>query len=117
VVRAEHWRCAITARLTGSDRDLVDRAFRVAAVKGDEAVAEHTGTGDFPHAYIALLDEAQALLDALGRLAERLAAEDQPAEDTRRLTAIRDLLAHFDWEYHDRQLALEAIERIAEGGS
>jgi hypothetical protein len=38
------------------------------------------------------------------------------AEDTRRLNAIREVLKHFDWEFHDRQLALEAIERIVEGG-
>ncbi len=38
------------------------------------------------------------------------------AEDTRRLNAIREVLSHFDWEYHDRQLALESIERIADGG-
>ena len=37
------------------------------------------------------------------------------AEDTRRLDAIRGLLARFDWEHDDRQLALEAIERIADG--
>jgi hypothetical protein len=34
------------------------------------------------------------------------------AEDTRRLDAIRGVLDRFDWEHHDRQLALEAIERI-----
>jgi hypothetical protein len=38
------------------------------------------------------------------------------AEDTRRLDAIRGVLAAFDWEMDDRQLALEAIERIADGG-
>jgi hypothetical protein len=38
------------------------------------------------------------------------------AEDTRRLDAIRGVLAAFDWETDDRQLALEAIERIADGG-
>ena len=53
------------------------------------------------------------MLGALAAILERPAA---PAEDTRRLGAIRDLLAHFDWEHHDRQLALEAIERIVEGG-
>jgi hypothetical protein len=37
-------------------------------------------------------------------------------DDTGRMAAIRDLLAHFDWEYHDRQLALEAIDRIADPG-
>ena len=41
-----------------------------------------------------------------------LAAE---AEDARRLQAIRALVAKFDWEHDDRQYALEAIERIAEG--
>jgi hypothetical protein len=38
------------------------------------------------------------------------------AEGTRRLNAIREVLSHFDWEHDDRQLALEAIERIADGG-
>ena len=38
------------------------------------------------------------------------------AEDTRRLNAIRGVLAAFDWEHDDRQLALEAIGRIADGG-
>ena len=46
-------------------------------------------------------------------LGDLLAAHD---EDARRLDAIREVLSHFDWEYHDRQLALEAIERIADGG-
>jgi hypothetical protein len=51
---------------------------------------------------------AAQLLDAYVREAE--------TDDARRLREIRALLAHFDWEYHDRQLALEAIERIAEDG-
>jgi hypothetical protein len=38
------------------------------------------------------------------------------AGDTRRLDAIRGVLDRFDWEHDDRQLALEAIERIADGG-
>ena len=37
-------------------------------------------------------------------------------DDTRRLAAIRGVLAAFDWEHDDRQLALEAIDRIADGG-
>jgi hypothetical protein len=43
--------------------------------------------------------------------------EDQvaAAEGARRLDRIRGLLARFDWEHDDRQLALEAIERIADG--
>ena len=39
------------------------------------------------------------------------------AGDTRRLNAIREVLSRFDWEHDDRQLALEAIERIADGGA
>jgi hypothetical protein len=38
------------------------------------------------------------------------------AEAVRRLNEIRSILAGFDWEHDDRQLALEAIERIAFGG-
>ncbi|HEV8274891.1 MAG TPA: hypothetical protein VGQ26_04235 [Streptosporangiaceae bacterium] len=41
-----------------------------------------------------------------GVLAERQA-------ETSRLAEIRDVLAAFDWEHHDRQLALERIEQIA----
>jgi hypothetical protein len=32
-----------------------------------------------------------------------------------KLAAIRAVLAGFDWEFHDRQLALEEIDRIAGG--
>lgn len=46
-------------------------------------------------------------------LGDLLAAHD---EDARRLDAIREVLRHFDWDYHDRQLALETVERIADGG-
>jgi hypothetical protein len=42
----------------------------------------------------------------LGVLAERQA-------EASRLAEIRDVLAGFDWERHDRQLALERIDRIA----
>jgi hypothetical protein len=43
-------------------------------------------------------------------------AESGEAEDTRRLDRVRVVLARFDWENDDRRLALEAIERIVEGG-
>jgi hypothetical protein len=49
----------------------------------------------------------------LGVLAEQQARQQ---DDARRLADIRQLLGGFDWEYHDRQLALEAIERIVSGG-
>ena len=39
--------------------------------------------------------------------------DEQPADDdARRLAEVRAILAAFDWETDDRQLALEAIKRI-----
>ncbi len=54
------------------------------------------------------MHSAAQLLDAYVRDAE--------TDDARCLREIRDLLARFDWETDDRQYALEAIERIADGG-
>jgi hypothetical protein len=51
------------------------------------------------------------------QLAAVLAAVDGQADAEGRLARIRQVLAEFDWEFHDRQLALEEIQRIAEGGS
>jgi len=45
---------------------------------------------------------------ALGMLADRQA-------EAGRLAEIRAVLARFDWEFDDRQLALEEIDRIAGG--
>lgn len=57
------------------------------------------------------------LLAELADLAERLAdAAVLADEDVKRLARIRVVLARFDWEHDDRQLALEAIERIVDGG-
>jgi hypothetical protein len=53
-------------------------------------------------AYVEAFTTARYALDGLAALAERL-------------DGIRALLARFDWEHDDRQLALEAIERIADG--
>jgi phosphoglycerate-specific signal transduction histidine kinase len=36
--------------------------------------------------------------------------------ESRQLAEVRRLLADFDWEFQDRQYALEAIERIVTGG-
>jgi len=103
--------------LTDVDRDVIARARKLAAASGDGAVSEHTGETDPAMAYARAFGAARHLLAELASIAERLGgSEGQAAEDTRRLAAIRDVLGHFDWEYHDRQLALEAIERIAEGG-
>jgi hypothetical protein len=50
------------------------------------------------------------------QLAAVLAAVDGQADAEGRLARIRQVLAEFDWEFHDRQLALEAIDRIQAGG-
>jgi hypothetical protein len=97
----------------GHDRLVIARARELANLKGADAFRTYTGTGNTDLAYAEALGEAQHLLGELADVAERQAAE---AEDTRRLNAIRDLLAHFDWEHHDRQLALEAIARIVDEG-
>ena len=49
------------------------------------------------------------LASVLGVLAERQA-------ETRQLAEIRAVLAAFDWEFDDRQIALERIEQLAAGG-
>ena len=50
------------------------------------------------------------LASVLGVLAERQA-------ESRQLAGIRAVFAAFDWEFDDRQRALEEIERIATGGA
>jgi hypothetical protein len=50
------------------------------------------------------------------QLAQVLAVIDGPADEAGKLAGIRKVLAEFDWKLHDRQLALEAIDRIQAGG-
>ena len=61
--------------------------------------------------WVVRMHGAAQLLDAYVR-----GEEDQVTGDTQRLDRIRVVLAKFDWEHDDRQYALEAIERIVEGG-
>jgi hypothetical protein len=76
------------------------------------AEQQHRLRLDFPGGTIGLGDdEYAAAAKAAGE-----PATDAPAEDTRRLAAIRSLLSRFEWEHDDRQFALEAIERIVDGG-
>ena len=55
------------------------------------------------------------LAETRRQLGQVLGVIDQAASEPEagKLAAIRQLLAHFDWEFHDRQLALEEIDRIA----
>jgi TorA maturation chaperone TorD len=60
-----------------------------------------------------LMRECAELRRLLGQV---LAVLAERQDEARQLTQIRALLADFDWEFQDRQLALEAIERIVTGG-
>jgi hypothetical protein len=59
---------------------------------------------------------AQELAETRRQLGAVLAAVAAQADAAGRLARIRQVLAEFDWEFHDRQLALEAIDRIQAGG-
>ena len=65
-------------------------------------------------AWVARMHGAAQLLDAFVR--DAVVPVEAEAEDTRRLDRVRVVLAKFDWEHDDRQLALEAIGRIVDGG-
>jgi hypothetical protein len=61
-----------------------------------------------------LMRECAELRRLLGQVLDVLAVQRDAAG---RLAEIRAVLAAFDWEHHDRQLALEEIDRIAGGAS
>jgi hypothetical protein len=89
---------------TADDPRVQEARRRLASVPPDADLARMPAT------------ELLAMLTKIQAAAWTLDIYLREAEGTRRLNAIRDLLAHFDWEFHDRQLALEAIDRIAGGG-
>jgi hypothetical protein len=104
----------------------VDRAVRAGATW--QQIADATGTteaaaraayrewAEGQHKYACMGDaEYAAAIKAAGE-PDAAAVHSGTAEDTRRLEAIRAVLAGFDWEHDDRQLALEEIARIAGGG-
>jgi hypothetical protein len=96
------------------DRDqcVIARARELAAIGGAAGVRAHTGDEDTRTAYVVAFGRAQW---AIGELLAIIERPGGGPEETRRLEAIRGLLARFNWEHDDRQLALEAIERIADG--
>ena len=104
----------------------VDHAVRAGA--GWDQIAAATGTteekaraayrewAEGQHKYAGMDDATYAAaLEAAGQ-PEAAAGPGTAAEDTRRLAAIRAVLAAFDWERDDRQYALEEIARLADGG-
>jgi hypothetical protein len=84
---------------------------RIQSAREYLAVVERTDVLHMPPS--ALLRECAELRR---QLAAVLAAVDGQADAAGRLARIRQVLAEFDWEFHDRQLALEAIDRIQAGG-
>ncbi len=95
------------AAATGGDPGQARKAYR------EWADGQRRLRSDYPGGTIGLGDEEYA--DAIKAAGEPPAAGTE-SEDSRLLNAIREVLSHFDWEHHDRHLALEAIERIADGG-
>jgi hypothetical protein len=77
-----------------------------------EYLAEVSGTSVEQLPPTVLMRECAELRRLLGQVLGLLAARQ---DDSRRVAEIRGVLAAFDWEFHDRQLALERIERIAGG--
>ena len=95
------------AAATGGDPDRARRAYRA------WAEGEHRLRQDFPGGSIGLGDEEYAA--AVKRTARCGSRARRHGRGHPPLGAIREVLDRFDWDTDDRQLALEAIERIADG--
>jgi hypothetical protein len=72
------------------------------------ATARRTSVEQLPPSL--LMRECAELRRLLGQVLGILAERQGEA---RQLAEIRDVLAAFDWEHHDRQTALERIDQIA----
>ena len=103
----------------------VDKAVRAGATWEQIAAATGTTTEAARAAYVEWAkgqhrlhaDMGIGLDDAEYAAALKTAGESGAAAgDTRRLEAIRAVLARFDWEHDDRQYALEQIGQIVSGG-
>jgi hypothetical protein len=86
---------------------------RITLARGDLAEAKRRPVDQLPPTL--LMREVAELRPLLGQVLAVL-AEERDRDAARRLAQIREVLAHFDWEFHDRRLALEEIQRIATGG-
>jgi hypothetical protein len=76
-------------------------------------LAEVTATGVERLPPSVLVREVAELRRLLGQVLAVLAERQDGA---RQLAEVRAVLDGFNWEFDDRQLALEAIERIVTGG-
>jgi hypothetical protein len=91
---------------------------QIAAARNTTAEAARAAYRDWAegqHKYAGMSDAEYAT--AITAAGEPAPAAVTAAEDTRRLAAIRAVLAGFNWDRDDRQYALEQIERIAGGGA
>lgn len=96
-------RCAVSA----ADAERVRQAReRLASFPPDAELV--TMTAPQLLTWAVRMQGAAWLLDAYVREAE--------TDDAQRLDRVRVVLAKFDWEHDGRQYALEAIERIVNGG-
>ena len=92
--------------------ELAARRTAAAAVVADyEAALKATNDARRIH----WADWASRMAAELRSVLAQLDAEQAKAAEPSQLVAIRALLAAFDWEHDDRQLALERIEAIAFG--
>jgi hypothetical protein len=87
-------------------RNTTAEAARAAYRKWAEGQHQYAGMGD---------NEYAAAIEAAGEPAPA-GVTGTAAGHARRLNAIRAVLDRFDWDHGDRQYALEAIDRIADGG-
>jgi hypothetical protein len=106
----------------GPDRRIIDAARELAGLS-DAAIYARFGAGSVSPvtAYARAISEAQGLLSELAAIVERSGDADArspvwPDPETQKLAEIRALLEAFDWEFDDRQYALEAIDRIVTRG-
>jgi hypothetical protein len=88
-----------------ADRRLTAAREYFAEVK-DEPI-RYTAFADLQSMATKLRRHLGAVLDYIG--------EGETGSVAATLAAVREVLDGFDWEYHDRQLALEAIQRIVDG--
>jgi hypothetical protein len=83
-----------------------------------DCLAEPWSHDDWPSRVGSLTYFTRTLADEVERVLEREQEWTRAASaDAGKLAAIRAVLARFDWERDDRQLALEEIDRIAGGAS
>jgi hypothetical protein len=80
------------------------------------AEGQHQLRGQFPDGVLGMGDEEYDAAVRTAAAADQGGHEVPQHDPAAQIAEVRAVLAGFDWEHDDRQLALEAIERIVEGG-